>query len=98
MRWQLIWLSQECDIGCGCWETAKPKVSEKGIMNRGHSMSKGTEEYTHTHRRKIIKHFKKQNNIKLFWYGHPFLYNIFTKAFNKIFTNCYSRRNLKFQD
>lgn len=42
-------VTQECGVGCGCWETAKPKVSEKGIMNRGHSMSKGTEEYTHTY-------------------------------------------------
>lgn len=58
-------VTQECGVGCGCWETAKPKVSEKGIMNRGHSMSKGTEEYTHTYihtriytnRRKIIKTF-----------------------------------------
>lgn len=45
-----LWLSLECGIGCGCWETAKPKVSENGIMNRGHSMSKGTEAHTHIER------------------------------------------------
>lgn len=44
-----IWLSQECGVEYGGTERVlKSKASEKGIMNRGHSISKGTEEYTHT--------------------------------------------------
>lgn len=63
MRWQVTWLSQECGVEYGADRGSEPKVSEKGIMNRGHSISKGTE-HTHTQKKinlkknKILSYFK----------------------------------------